>query len=177
MRIISGNHRGKKILAPLTLPVRPTTDIAKEALFNVLNNYFYFDGIEVLDLFAGTGNITYEFAARGAILVTSVDINDKCVEFIRKTSEQLSFHQVTTVRSDVHKFLEMHSKKYNVIFADPPFEEPFDFLPDMIFEKDLLLPDGWFVLEHGPRKNFSKHPNFYQVRNYGKVHFSVFINI
>lgn len=177
MRIISGNHRGKKILAPLTLPVRPTTDIAKEALFNVLNNYFYFDGVEVLDLFSGTGNISYEFAARGAISVTSVDLNAKCVEFIKKTAESLSFEQVSVMRSDVHKFLEMHSKKYNIIFADPPFEEPFDFLPDMIFEKDLLLPDGWFVLEHGPRKDFSKHPNFFQVRNYGKVHFSVFINI
>ncbi len=177
MRIISGSHRGKKIIAPTTLPVRPTTDIAKEALFNVLNNFFYFDGIEVLDLFAGTGNLTYEFAARGAVSVTSVDLNDKCVEFIQKTAESLSFVQVTAVRSDVHKFLEMHSKKYNVIFADPPFDEPFDFFPDMIFEKDLLQEDGWFILEHGPRKNYSKHPNFFQVRNYGKVHFSVFINI
>lgn len=176
MRIISGNHRGKKIFAPIALPVRPTTDFAKEALFNIINNFFYFDSIKVLDLFAGTGNISYEFAARGAISVTSVDNNEKCIDFIRKTSEQLSFTQMDMFKSDVRKFLEMHSIQYNVIFADPPYDEPFDCFPDIIFSRNLLLPEGWFILEHGPRKDYSSHPNFYQMRNYGKVHFSVFIN-
>ena len=175
MRIISGKRKGKKILAPIDLPVRPTTDFAKESLFNVLNNFFYFDGVEVLDLFAGTGNISYEFAARDAISVTSVDSNQKCVDFIAKTAGTLDFNQVKVIKADVWKFLQSHSYKYNVIFADPPFDENFDFLPDLIFEKELLHQDGWFVLEHGPRKDYSQHPNFYQMRNYGKVHFSIFI--
>ncbi len=175
MRIICGLRKGKKILAPVDLPVRPTTDFAKESLFNIINNFFYFDGIEVLDLFAGTGNISYEFAAREAISVTSIDNNQKCVDFIAKTAESLGFNQIKTIRADVWKFLQSHSEKYNVIFADPPFDENFDFLPDLIFERDLLHPNGWFILEHGPRKDYSKHPRFFQVRNYGKVHFSVFI--
>ncbi|MDY0216556.1 MAG: RsmD family RNA methyltransferase [Bacteroidales bacterium] len=177
MRIISGIRKGKKIVAPADLPVRPTTDYAKESLFNVLNNFFYFDGIEVLDLFAGTGNISYEFAAREAISVLAVDSSQECINFIAKTAESLSFDQIKTVRADVWKFLQTHSGKYNVIFADPPFDQDFDFLPDLIFEKDLLHPDGFFVMEHGPRKDFSKHPNFYQMRNYGKVHFSFFIGV
>lgn len=177
MRIISGIRKGKKIVAPADLPVRPTTDYAKESLFNVLNNFFYFDGIEVLDLFAGTGNISYEFAAREAISVLSVDANQQCANFIAQTAEALSFEQIKVVRADVWKFLQSHSGKYNVIFADPPFDQDFDFLPDLIFEKKLLLPDGFFVMEHGPRKDFSKHPNFYQMRHYGKVHFSFFIGV
>lgn len=176
MRIISGNHKGKQIKAPDSLPVRPTTDMAKEALFNILNNYFYFDAIEVLDLFAGTGNISYEFAAREALNVVSVDIDHRCTDFIAKTAKTLNFQQVHTINMDAFAFLSSHKKTYNVIFADPPYAmENTVRLADLVFERKLLNEGGMLVIEHPKSVDFSQHHNFLEQRNYGKVNFSFFV--
>jgi len=178
VRIICGAHKGKRIVAPESLPVRPTTDMAKESLFNVLNNYFNFDAIEVLDLFAGTGNISYEFAAREAIHVLSVDINQKCVDFISKTAQELKFENLTVIKAETFQYLKTTSRKFDIIFADPPYDMAnIKELPDLIFEKNLIKEDGWFALEHSDKYDFSNHPNFYQSRRYGRVHFSFFINV
>ena len=175
MRIISGSHRGKKIKAPDNLPVRPTTDFAKESLFNILNNYFYFDGVSVLDLFAGTGNISYEFAARGATSVISVDNNISCANFIEQTAQSLSFDNLKVVNSDAIAYLKRISQQFNIIFADPPYDwGNYMTIPELVFEKQLLLPDGFLVIEHSSLIDFQTHPKFYQLRNYGKVHFSIF---
>ncbi len=175
MRIISGSHRGKKIIAPDNLPVRPTTDFAKESLFNILNNYFYFDSISVLDLFAGTGNISYEFAARGAEGVIAVDINAACVNFINKTAQALSFDKLTALKMDAISFLTGSKQQFNIIFADPPYDwDNYNVIPELVFEKNLLLPDGFLVIEHSTYVNFNTHPKFYQQRVYGKVNFSIF---
>lgn len=175
MRIISGSHRGKKIKAPDNLPVRPTTDFAKESLFNILNNYFYFDGISILDLFAGTGNISYEFAARGAISVISVDNSTSCTNFIQQTAQSLSFENLKVVNSDAITYLKRTSQPFNVIFADPPYDwDKYEIIPELVFEKQLLLPDGFLVIEHSISIDFQSHPKLYQQRNYGKVNFSIF---
>lgn len=178
MRIICGAHKGKHIVAPESLPVRPTTDMAKESLFNILNNYFYFDAIEVLDLYAGTGNMSYEFAARGAIHVLAVDINAKCVDFISKTAKNLNFNNLTVIKAEANQYMKTTGRKFNVIFADPPYDmEGIQKLPDSIFQRNLVKEDGWFVLEHSDKYDFSHHPNFFEMRKYGRVHFTAFINI
>lgn len=175
MRIISGNHRGKKIVAPENLPVRPTTDFAKESLFNILNNYFYFDSIEVLDLFAGTGNISYEFAARDAVKVIAVDNNESCTHFIERTAQSLQFGQLKTVRNDAIRFLSTCKQAFNVIFADPPYDwNKYETIPQLVFENNLLCKDGFLVIEHAVEINFQTHPKFFQQRHYGKVNFSIF---
>ncbi len=178
MRIISGKNRGRHIVAPSNLPVRPTMDMGKESLFNILNNYFYLDNIHVLDLFSGTGNITYEFASRGALSVVAVDENLLCTKFIQKTIGQLQYDNVTVVRQDAFEYLKGCRRQFNIIFADPPYDmEGVDRLADIIFQQELLLPDGWFVLEHSVVHDFSSHPKFYDHRKYGKLHFSFFVNM
>ncbi|MBO4402857.1 MAG: RsmD family RNA methyltransferase [Bacteroidales bacterium] len=175
MRIICGAHKGKKIKAPEALPVRPTTDMAKESLFNILNNYFYFDQIRVLDLCAGTGNVSYEFAARGALEVWALDNHPQCVQFIQKTANDLNFNNIHTIRADVLAFLGQCTQKFNVIFADPPYRwENHAQIPALVFERNLLLPDGFLVMEHPADIRFDEHPKFYQRRVYGRVNFSIF---
>jgi len=175
MRIISGNHKGKHIVAPQNLPVRPTTDLGKESLFNILNNFFFFDTIHVLDLFAGTGNISYEFATRGALSIISVDNHPACIQFIKKTIEMLQFNNIHVVKSDVVTFLQNKHGKYNVIFADPPYDwTAFHLIPELVFANELLLPDGLLIIEHPKHIDFKNHKKFYQQRNYGKVNFSIF---
>ena len=175
MRIISGNHKGKKIIAPNNLPVRPTTDFAKESLFNILNNYFHFDSVSVLDIFAGTGNISYEFAARNALEITAIDSNAVCVDFINKTAQQLSFDRIKALKMDALAFLTICRQQYNIIFADPPFDwDKYNRIPELVFEKNLLFPDGFLVIEHSAYINFSTHSKLYQQRTYGKVNFSIF---
>ena len=175
MRIISGNHRGKKINAPEGLPVRPTTDMAKESLFNILNNYFFFDGIRVLDLFAGTGNISYEFAARGALSVLSVDIHQPCVQFMNKTAQALQFTNMRAIKADALPFLEHCRQPFNIIFADPPYDwEQYERIPELVFRQLLLQPDGFLVIEHSHAHQFDTLPHFFQHRSYGKVNFSFF---
>ena len=175
MRIITGKYRGKQIHTPNNLPVRPTTDFAKESLFNILNNLIDFENIHVLDLFAGTGNISYEFFSRGAQQVTVVEIDPKCAAFIEKTSETLKTDSIIVVKSNVFHFLKHPYGNYDVIFADPPYDlDNVEALPDLVFNGNILKDDGWFILEHSKRNSFADHPCFNQHRIYGNVNFSFF---
>ena len=176
MRIISGKYKGKKINPPGNLHLRPTTDFAKEGLFNYLNNRINFEGISVLDLFCGTGNITYEFASRGAEHITCVEANYKCSEFIKKTIQSLSDSNIKVINTDVFKFITSDNNTYDLIFADPPYDlQQTQILPELLFERKLLNKEGIFILEHPKEKNFSDHPFFEEMRSYGKVLFSFFI--
>lgn len=175
MRIIRGTHRGRRITPPANLPVRPTTDLAKESLFNILDNHIYFDDIRVLDLYAGTGSISYEFASRGSQLVIAVDIHPRCVSFISETATKLGLSQLRAVRSSSIGFLNHCSEKFDLIFADPPYElEGVEDVIRLVFERQLLLDNGWLIIEHSQGRDFSSFPNFTQHRNYGKVNFSFF---
>jgi len=175
MRIISGSHKSRQIKPPKNLPVRPTTDMAKEALFNILVNHFDLEDVVVLDLFAGTGNITYEFASRGALGVTSIDTELRCVDFIRVTSKNLEFSQVLAFRSDAFKFLQNARNKYDIIFCDPPYDmEGIDAIPPLVLNNQLLKEDGWLIIEHSDRAKFETTEGFLQHRHYGSVNFSIF---
>jgi len=177
MRIISGSHKGRLIQPPGNLPVRPTTDMAKESLFNILNNKIDFEGITVLDLFAGTGSISFEFASRGAKEITVVEINYRCVEYIGYASGKFNFNNIRTVKANAISFLGFCKVKYDLIFADPPYNmKGISEIPDMISDKKLLNEDGLFILEHSGDYDFSKHKTFLEHRKYGKVNFSFFIN-
>lgn len=176
MRIISGKYKGKRLTAPKKLPVRPTTDMAKEALFNILNNRFYFDELNVLDLFSGTGNISYEFASRGCKKITAVDGYQGCVRYIARTTQELDF-PIATVKSDVYKFLQATPEKFNLIFADPPYDfdkGQFLKIADLVFDKGLLLEDGLLIIEHSEQTTLSEHPKFTEQRKYGGSIFSFF---
>ena len=176
MRIISGTYKGRRITAPKKLPVRPTTDMAKEALFNILNNQYYFDDISVLDLFSGTGNISYEFASRGTEQITAVDDNYGCIKFINETSDSFEM-SVNTIKSDVFKFLENTKQKHTIIFADPPYDfdvEVFSKIPELVFQNQLLETDGLLIVEHSKHTNLSHLPNFKYSKNYGGNAFSFF---
>lgn len=178
MRIISGKNRGRHIVAPDNLPVRPTTDLGKESLFNILNNYFYFDRVKVLDLFSGTGNITYEFASRGALSVIAVDADQRCTNFIKRTVEKLDFPNVAVVHQDAFLYTERCRQKFDVIFADPPYQlEGIEKIIDNVFANELLNPDGWLIMEHSKEHDFSEHPKFFQHRTYGKLNFTFLVNM
>lgn len=175
MRIIRGIWKGRRINPPKNLPVRPTTDMAKEALFNVLENNYDFEDWTVLDLFAGTGGIGYEFASRGARKVVAVDQNFRCVDFINKTKETLQMEALQAIRADVFSFVNKTLEKFDIIFADPPYDcDELALLPDIIFENALLRDDGLFILEHPGEYHFEAHPHFFQQRKYGKVNFTFF---
>ena len=177
MRIIGGDHKGRRIHAPAGLPVRPTTDMAKEALFNILHNYYDFEGIKVLDLFAGIGSISYEFASRDAAEVHSIEMNPRCVNFITETARKLDLKNLFVIRANVFTYLKRSGKKFDIIFADPPYDlEGIETIPDLVFENDLLDKEGWLIVEHSAGIDFSAHPNFDQNRKYGKVNFSMFSN-
>ncbi len=176
MRIISGKYKGRRLVAPKKLPVRPTTDFAKEALFNILNNYYHFSELTVIDLFAGTGNISYEFASRGAVSITSVDGNYGCVQFISKTAKELDF-AINAVKSDVFKFLEKVKLEADIIFADPPYDfsdEQFAQLPKLVFENELLGEEGMLIVEHSKHTDLSSLPYFSFSKKYGGSMFSFF---
>ena len=178
MRIISGKYKGKRLIAPKKLPVRPTTDFAKEALFNILNNDFYFNEISVLDLFAGTGNISYEFASRGCSNITAVDAHYACVGFISKTAKELDFN-IETFKSDVFKFLEKYTRKKTIIFADPPYEfsvEEFAKIPNLVLENELLEDDGFLIIEHAKYTDLSEIKGYSFSKKYGGSVFSFFEN-
>lgn len=175
MRIIAGSLRGRKINPPDNLPVRPTTDMARESLFNILNNYVDYDECSVMDLFAGTGAISLEFVSRGVKDVTSIDINAQCTDFIKKASAQMGVNNIHVVRADVFDLLKRANRKFDIVFADPPYAlADLAKLPDLVFEKELLTEDGIFVLEHPREYSFEEHPHFWQHRNYGKVNFTFF---
>ena len=177
MRIIGATHKGRKIYPPKKLPVRPTTDFAKEGLFNMLNNIIDFEELKVLDLFCGTGNISFEFASRGGSSITSVDQNYQCCDFIKKTIADYKMMQINIIKSDVFTFLKKNSNSYQLIFADPPYEldlKNFELIPELVFNKKMLAPSGWLIIEHGPRTNFSNNEHFIEQRKYGNVNFSFF---
>jgi len=175
MRIISGIHKGRTIHPPKNLPVRPTTDFAKEAIFNILNNHFDYENCKVLDLFCGTGNITYEFASRECNDITSIDSDHHCAAFVKKSIEEYKMTQVRVIKSDVFSFLKNAFGNYDIIFADPPYDlDKINTIPDLIFQQNLLKENGWLIVEHGPKTNFSQHPRFKEHRKYGNVNFSIF---
>ncbi|TBN00466.1 16S rRNA (guanine(966)-N(2))-methyltransferase RsmD [Hyunsoonleella flava] len=176
MRIISGQYKSRKIVAPKNLPVRPTTDMAKESLFNILNNNYYFDDISVLDLFAGTGNISYEFASRGTEQITCVDQHFACIRFINQTAEHFEM-PIDTVKGDVFKFLEQTNAKFDIIFADPPYDfsqEQFERIPELVFKKELLNDSGTLIVEHSKHTNLASTANFDVSKSYGGNAFSFF---
>lgn len=176
MRIISGKYKGRKVEPPGKLPVRPTTDFAKEGLFNVLNNMVDYEELEVLDLFAGTGNISFEFISRGCLSVLAVEQNYNCVKFINSMCEKLGEKNIRAQCSDVFRFLGFATRQFDIIFADPPFElDNAKLLPKIIFERKLLKPGGMLIMEHSENKVLSAQPNYTQTRKYGKVNFSFFV--
>lgn len=175
MRIISGKLKSKRITAPANLPVRPTTDMAKESLFNILANNFYFEDIKALDIFAGTGNITYELASRGCNDITAVDINGLCTKFISETSQKLNLQGIKVAQQNALDFLSKAYQKYDLIFADPPFDfEQYEEIIEKVFNRNLLSNGGMLIIEHSERKKFTNSPYFYDHRKYGSVHFSFF---
>lgn len=154
---------------------RPTTDIAKEGLFNILQNNFDFENLQTLDLFGGTGSISYELASRGVQQLTVVEKDPQMFAFIQKTAANLQLSNFTVLRLDVFRFLQTCNQQFNFIFAGPPYAlQTIDEIPKIIFRKNLLKPNGWFVLEHTPRNNYENDPHFKTVRNYGTTLFSVF---
>ncbi|MBP3253164.1 MAG: RsmD family RNA methyltransferase [Bacteroidales bacterium] len=174
MRIVAGSLRGRRLYPPKDLPVRPTTDFAKESLFNILRNQIDFTQCNALDLFCGTGNISFEFVSRGIKNITSVDVNKKCIDFVNKTKQQFLVDNLFAMRSDVFVFLGRSKMKYDVVFADPPYDmDRTDLLVQLVVPQ-FLNPDGMFILEHSADRSYTDHPMFKQQRNYGKVNFTFF---
>lgn len=176
MRIISGTFKGRRIQAPKTLPVRPTTDMSKEALFNILNNQFDFSELKILDLFSGTGNISYEFASRGSKQIVSVDENFNCIKYINAVSKELDFN-INSFKSDVYAFLEKTTLKADIIFADPPYHfetEKFLQIVDIVFDKEMIADEGLLIIEHSKNTDLSQHKNHSYDKRYGGNVFSFF---
>lgn len=175
MRIIGGKIGGLKLNPPTTLPVRPTTDIAKEALFNILQNRLEFDGLNCLDLFAGTGNISFELASRGVEHVDSVDLHFKCVQYITDTAKKMKLEQINARKADVFKFITSCKSTYDLIFADPPYDIPkLPQLPKLVFDNNLLNNNGLLIVEHPSTRQMEEHPNFIETRKYGYSSFSFY---
>lgn len=175
MRIIGGKYGRRNISPPRNLPVRPTTDLAKESLFNIIRNKIDLHDKTALDLFAGTGSISFELVSRSCVSVVAVDINFKCIEFIRKAASEFGMTELKAIRSDVFKFVKSDIHTYDIIFADPPYQlERLNELPLHIFTHQLLNPSGWLIIEHPVEVSFDSHPNFIEHRKYGKVNFSFF---
>ena len=175
MRIVSGKYRGRSIDPPRNLRARPTTDFAKENLFNVLGNLLDFKECDVLDLFAGTGSISYEFASRGARSVTAVEINTVHYNFIRRTAERLGIENFYPVKANVFLYLRNCAKQFDVIFSDAPYDlEGSEEVVRLVLERDLLRPGGILIFEHSKKMDFSSYPEFWQLRSYGSVQFSLF---
>jgi 16S rRNA (guanine(966)-N(2))-methyltransferase RsmD len=176
MRIISGKQGGRKISPPSKMPfTRPTTDIAKEGLFNILQNQLDFEDISTLDLFGGTGAITYELQSRGAGKSVIVEKDPQMFTFIKKNLEALGFSDVQVLKMDVFDFLRSCREQYDFIFAGPPYAlATIDEIPKIVISRSLLNPDGLFVLEHTPRNRYENYPGFIKQRNYGTTLFSFF---
>ena len=176
LRFISGKYKGRRIFPPKGLPVRPTTDMSKEALFNVLNNHYNFSELKVLDLFSGTGNISYEFASRGTNQITAVDSNYGCIKFINETAEAFEM-TISTIKSDVFKFLEKSKVKHTIIFADPPYDfdiEAFSKIPQLVFQNQLLEENGLLIVEHSKHTDLSHLEHYSHSKSYGGNMFSFF---
>ena len=172
MRIISGTHKGRRLIAPNTLPVRPTTDRAKEALFNIIENRYYFDGKNVLDLFSGTGNIAYEFASRGCEEILAIDNNYQCINYIEETAKDLDFN-ISTIKSDCLQYLKNCKQQFNFIFADPPYNyNQYQELKNIVIDNNLIKKDGCLMIEHDKETGFEE--DNVELRKYGTIHFSIF---
>jgi len=175
LRIIGGKYKGRRIVTPANLKVRPTTDFAKEGLFNVLANKIDFEEITVLDLFSGTGGISYEFVSRGVAQVHLVEKNYKNFLAIKKIIKELELEKIKPIHIDVVAYLKTCNIKYDLIFADPPYNLAWiDELPDLVLNSENLNDGGLFILEHSAKQNFSNRPFFLEMRRYGEVHFSIF---
>jgi 16S rRNA (guanine(966)-N(2))-methyltransferase RsmD len=175
MRIITGKYKGRHFEIPRTFKARPTTDFAKENIFNVLIQYVDFDEAVALDLFSGTGSITLELISRGCSQVVSVEMDRDHHRFITDCLKKLGTDVCIPLRGDVFSFLKSCHQQFDFIFADPPYAlKELASIPDLVFEKDILKPDGIFVLEHGKDNDFSSHPCFVEHRSYGSVNFSLF---
>jgi 16S rRNA (guanine(966)-N(2))-methyltransferase RsmD len=177
MRIIGGEHGRRRITPPANMPhTRPTTDVAKEGLFNVISNNLDIEELKTLDLFGGTGSISYELASRGANDLTIIEKDPKMYEFIKKTAGELKLQNFKVLKLDVFKYIDQCADKFDFIFAGPPYAlGNIDDLPKLIFEKQLLNSKGWFVLEHTPRNDYKKFPFYATERNYGTTIFTIFI--
>jgi 16S rRNA (guanine966-N2)-methyltransferase len=178
MRIITGKYGGRKINPPSKMPyTRPTTDIAKEGLFNIIENNISIPGIKTLDIFGGTGSISYELASRGASDLTLIEKDPKMYEFIKNKIAELKIENCTVIKKDVFRFLESCTETYDLVFAGPPYAlKNIDDLPEIIRERKLLKENGWFILEHTPANNYEKELLFKTMRNYGTTIFSIFVN-
>lgn len=177
MRIVGGKYRGRVFTPGKTFKARPTTDMAKESLFNVLQNSIDFESIRALDLFSGTGSISYELTSRGCPDVTAVEINPAHIQFIKEVIEKLGEKNIRIVKSNAFVFAKRINEQFDLIFADPPYDHPkFAEVADLIFNNKLLKQDGLFILEHSGQFDYSGHPNFKDLRRYGSVHFSLFTN-
>lgn len=178
MRIISGTLGGRRIQPPAQMPhTRPTTDVAKEGLFNILENNIDLSSMDCLDLFGGTGSISYELVSRGAKSLVTVEKDPQMYAFIEKTLDELKITNIQVVKQEVFRFIQQSNQKFDFIFAGPPYAlAEIDELPRLIFEKELLSPNGWLVLEHTPRNNYNKFPFYRTERKYGTTIFSIFIN-
>ena len=175
MRIISGKYKGKILRPPKRFRARPTTDFAKEALFNILSNKIDFSQTRVADLFSGTGSIGFEFASRGAEYVDMVEKDHIHYAFIHTTIMDLKMDNARAVKTDVFTFIDHSRQSYDLVFADPPFDlEKIEKIPDLIMNSEVLNSNGWFILEHSKKLNFSSHPYFFEHRGYGSVSFSFF---
>ena len=175
MRIIGGKYRGRKIVPPGNLKARPTTDFARESLFNILNNRIDFEGISVLDLFSGTGIISYEFASRGASEVHLVEQDPKHINGIKRIIKDMQMSNIRPIHIDVKAYLKTCRFKYDIVFADPPYELAWlEELPVMVLGTDILKEEGFFILEHPKSLNFGSDKHFFEHRSYGNVNFSFF---
>ncbi|HAW57591.1 MAG TPA: 16S rRNA (guanine(966)-N(2))-methyltransferase RsmD [Bacteroidales bacterium] len=175
MRIIRGKRKAKILHPPINLEVRPTTDMAKVGLFNVIENAWEMEGLHVLDLFAGTGSISFEFISRGSAEVIAVDNNPRCIDWMYEASQEMGFDNLFVVNADVFSYLQKPLQHFDIIFADPPYGLPNTIsIPDLIFQHHFLYPGGWLIIEHPKEINFSQHPFFMRKKNYGRVNFSFF---
>lgn len=179
MRIVGGARKRRQIIPPRNFRARPTTDFAKENLFNVVQNQYDLEEVEVLDLFSGTGSISYEFASRGARRVVSVEMNPLHQRFIAATAKELGFARIQSVKANVFVYLKSMAgtESFDIVFADPPYDmDGVETLPALVFGGGFVRDEGIFILEHSAEKNFSGYPNFYEQRSYGSVQFSFFKN-
>ena len=175
MRIVGGQYRGRQFRPGKSFKARPTTDMAKESLFNILQNRVDFEDIKVLDLFSGTGSISFEFASRGCKDVTSVEMNFQHYSFIMEVIEKLDDKNIHSIKANAFQFIKKSGQSFDLIFADPPYDHnQFLEIPDLILANDILRSNGIFILEHPKKYDFSKYPEFKEMRNYGSVHFSFF---
>ncbi len=177
MRIINGKFRRKSIFPPKNFKVRPTTDAAKESLFNVIENYYDIDDLKVLDLFSGTGSISYEFASRGCEDITCIELNYQHFNFINKTIKELELNNyMKAIKSNAFIYISrIKDQQYDIIFADPPYNlKGLETIPEEIFKNNLLKTDGMLIFEHSAEFNFSNTQHFSFHKKYGSVNFSFF---